>query len=192
MVFSDIYMCKMEEDIVKPLKPIFYKHCVGDTYDKIECNKADTFFVALNSYHPNRRFTLEQNPKKFLDTQIIKGNNQIKIQVFVKKSMYPVHWSLKVSFQYKKNAINGELHGELHRAKNISSNFKSEIARIKELKFLKADFLHKAIENTTNNFNYVDETLTIPRWFFDERKTITINLSFQIKMNIFQKSFARS
>ena len=27
-VFSDIYMCKMEEEIVKPLKPIFYKRYV--------------------------------------------------------------------------------------------------------------------------------------------------------------------
>ena len=27
-VFSDGYMCKMEEEIVKPLKPIFYKRYV--------------------------------------------------------------------------------------------------------------------------------------------------------------------
>ena len=70
VVFSDIYMCKMEEDIVKPLNPIFYKHYMGDRYDKRKRNEADTLFVALNSYHPNTRFTLEQNPKKFLDTQI--------------------------------------------------------------------------------------------------------------------------
>ena len=42
-------------------------------------------FAALNSYHPNIKFTLEQNLKRFLDTQIIKENNRIKIQVFVKK-----------------------------------------------------------------------------------------------------------
>ena len=130
VVFSDIYMCKMEEDIVKPLKPIFYKHYMGDSYDKRKRNEADTRFVALNSYHPNIRFTLEQNPKNNnqIINQIIKKSNQIKTQVFVKKSMYRVHWSLKVSFQYKKNAINGEL----HRAKNISSNFQSEIARLKQ------------------------------------------------------------
>ena len=44
--------------------------------------------------------------------------------------MYPVHWSSKVPFCYKKNAINGEL----HTAKKISSNFQSEIARIKAKK----------------------------------------------------------
>ena len=61
-------------------------------------NKADTLFDALNPYLPNIKFTLEQNPKRFLDTQIIKENNRIKTQVFVKKYMYPVHWSLKVPF----------------------------------------------------------------------------------------------
>ena len=34
VVFPDSYMCKMEEDVVKPLKPIFYKRYVDDTYVK--------------------------------------------------------------------------------------------------------------------------------------------------------------
>ena len=59
MVFSDIYMCKMEQDIVKPLKPIFYKCYVDDTYVKRKCSEADTLFDALNSYHPNIKCTLE-------------------------------------------------------------------------------------------------------------------------------------
>ena len=127
VVFSEIYMCKMEQDVVKPLKPMFYKHYVHDTCVKRKRNKSDTLFDVLNSYHPNIKFTLEQNPKRFLDTQIIKENNRIKTQAFVKKSMYPVHWSSKVPFRYKKNVINGEL----HRAKKISSNFQSETTRIK-------------------------------------------------------------
>ena len=100
----------MEEDLVKPLKLIFYMRYVDDAYVKRKCNEADTLFVVLNSYHPSIKFTLEQNPKKFLDTQVIKENNQIKTQAFAKKSMYPVHWSTKVPFRYKKKAINGELH----------------------------------------------------------------------------------
>ena len=90
------------------------KRYVDDTYVKRKRNEADTLFDTLNSYHPNIKLTLEQNPKRFLVTQIIKENNQIK--VFVKGSLYPVHWSSKVPFRYKKNAINGEL----HRAKTIS------------------------------------------------------------------------
>ena len=130
---------------------------MGDTYVKRKRNEADNLFDALNSYHPNTNFTLEQKPQKCLDIQIIKENNQIKTQAFVKKSMYLVHWSSKVPLRYK-NAINGEL----HRAKKISSNFQSETARIKA-KFLKAGFPHKFIENTINNFNNIDEELTIPR-----------------------------
>ena len=142
MVFSDIYRCKMEGDIVKPLKPIFCKRYVNDTYVKRRCNEADTLFDVLNSYYPNIKLTLEQNPKTFLDTQIAKENNQIKTQVFIKKSMYPVHWSSKVPFRYKKNAINGEL----HRTRKVSSNFQLETARIKA-KFLSVGFPHKVIEN---------------------------------------------
>ena len=41
------------------------------TYVKRKRNEADNLFDALNSYHPNIKFTLEQNPKKVLDTHII-------------------------------------------------------------------------------------------------------------------------
>ena len=60
MVFSDIYMCKMEEDVVKPLKSIIYKLYVDDTYVKRKRDKTDTLFDALNSYHPNIKFKLDQ------------------------------------------------------------------------------------------------------------------------------------
>ena len=65
VAFSDIYMCKMKEDVLKPFKPIFYKRYVDDAYVKKKRNEAGTLFDALNSQHPNIKFTLEQNPKKF-------------------------------------------------------------------------------------------------------------------------------
>ena len=181
MAFSDIYKCKMEEDIVKPLKPTFSKHYVDDTYVKRKRNKEDNLFDELNLYHPNIKFTLEENPKKFLDILIIKENNQMKTQVFLKKSMYPVDWSSKVPFRYKRNAINGEL----HRDKKISSNFQLETSRIKA-KFLKAGFPHKVIENTINHFNNVDKEL-----FLTKEKQLRSTYLSQTKMNIFQKSFVR-
>ena len=63
---------------------------MDDTYFKRKRNETNTPFDVLKSYHPNIKFTLEQNPKRFLDTQIIKDVNKIKTQVFVKKSMYVV------------------------------------------------------------------------------------------------------
>ena len=76
----------------------------------------------------------------------------------------------------------------MHRAKKISSNFQSEIARIKA-KFLNAGFPHKVIESTINNFNNVDDEFMIPRWLFDERKTI--NLPFSNKNEHFSKKFCK-
>ena len=121
----------------------------------------------LNSYH---LFTPELNDKKFLHTQIMKVNNKIKTTVFIKKSMYPVYCSSKVSFWCKKNPINGEL----HKARKIASSFQSETARTKA-KFLKAVFLGNFIVKAINNFNNADEELVIPKWFFNERKTVVIN-----------------
>ena len=31
VVFANIYMCKMEDDVVAPIKPTFYKQYVDDT-----------------------------------------------------------------------------------------------------------------------------------------------------------------
>ena len=49
--FSDIYMCKMELDVVFPAKPLFYKHYIDDTYAGRKKNIRDMLFEGLNSYH---------------------------------------------------------------------------------------------------------------------------------------------
>ena len=48
-VFSVIYLSKMEEDIVAPMKPHFYKRCVDNTYIRRKKNKPDSYFKKLNS-----------------------------------------------------------------------------------------------------------------------------------------------
>ena len=45
--------------LVKPLKPIFYKCYVDDTYVKRKHNEAGTLFDELSLYNPNIKFTLE-------------------------------------------------------------------------------------------------------------------------------------
>ena len=69
VVFSDMYMCKTDEDILKPLKPLFYKCYVDVTHFKRKRYESDTIFDALNSYHPEIKFTQEQNPKKILESR---------------------------------------------------------------------------------------------------------------------------
>ena len=78
VVFSDIYVCKMEEDILIPANPIFYKRYVDDTYVRRKKHETDKLFIDLNSYHQNIKLTLEINPNKFLDTEIIRNDQGIR------------------------------------------------------------------------------------------------------------------
>ena len=59
VIFSDICVSRMEEDIVVPLKPHFHKRYVNDTYIRRKKNEPDSLFEKLNSYHPNMKFTIE-------------------------------------------------------------------------------------------------------------------------------------
>ena len=58
VVFSDIYVCKMEEDTVIPANSIFYKRYVDDTYVRRRKHETDKLFIDLNSYHENIKLTL--------------------------------------------------------------------------------------------------------------------------------------
>ena len=56
-------------------------------------------------YHRNTKLTLEENPKTFLDTEIIRKNNTISSQVFTKLTKFPVHWSSKIPTNCKRNGL---------------------------------------------------------------------------------------
>ena len=75
-------------------------------------------------------------------------------------------------FRYKKNAINSEL----QRAKKISSNLNQ---RQPELK-------HRVIKNTINKFNNGDKKRITPKWYFEERKAVAMNLPFSNKNEHFE------
>ena len=122
VVFSDIFMCKMEFDAVIPAKTIFYKRYVNNTYMRRKKNDVNELFEELNSYHENIKLMLEVNSTKFLDTELVRENVQILMQVFIKSTKLPVHWSSKIPVRYKCSAIIGEL----HQAKGIGSDFNKE------------------------------------------------------------------
>ena len=81
----------MEKELMVPAKPSFYKRFVDDTYIRRKKNVNDKLFLNLNSYHTNIKFTIEENPKMFLDSEIIKKNNTISTHVFTKLAKFPVH-----------------------------------------------------------------------------------------------------
>ena len=84
-------MCKMEIDVIVPSKPIFCKPYVNDTNMRIKKNDVDKLFEKRNSYIENRKLTLEVNPTKSLDTELVRENGEITMQVFSKSTKLPVH-----------------------------------------------------------------------------------------------------
>ena len=90
-VFSDIFMCKMELDVAVPAKPIFYKRYVHDPYVQRKKKEVDKLFEELNSYNEKIKLTLEVNPTKFLDTELVRESGEITTQVFSKSTKFPVH-----------------------------------------------------------------------------------------------------
>ena len=117
IVFSYIFMCKMELDVVVPAKPIFYKRYVDDTYVQRKKNDVEKLFEEPNSYNENIELTLEVISTKFLDRELVKENREITTQVFSKSTKLRVHWSSKIPVTYKRNAITGEYiePNELHQ-----------------------------------------------------------------------------
>ena len=53
VTLSDIYMNKMESDIVVPTKPVFYRRFVDDIYNRRKKNTEDKLCHLLNNCHKN-------------------------------------------------------------------------------------------------------------------------------------------
>ena len=92
VTFSDIYMVKMENDVVIPSKPIFYRRFVDDIYSRRKLGD-NVLFDQLNSYHPNIELTIEVNPSKFLDTKLTNISGTYKFNVYRKNTKLPSPWT---------------------------------------------------------------------------------------------------
>ena len=82
---AKIFMCKLE-DVVTPQNLPFYDRYMDDciTKRKTNMNAPDTLLENLNSYHPNIKFTVEENPDHFVDTSLNK-KMEISLQGSIKK-----------------------------------------------------------------------------------------------------------
>ena len=184
VTLSDIYMSKMEIEVVVPLKPKFYRRYVDDIYNRRNKNEFDQVFHALNNYHHNIKLTIEISPTKFLDTKLINSEGKYITKVHRKQAKLPIHWSSKVPKRYKRNTITIDL----HRAENISSNMNEEIKIIRN-KFIKADypnpFINSVINQYKNKSNRETQELDdnddfiIPPYLFEtEKQFILLKLPF--------------
>ena len=156
-------MIRTEKDIVTPLNPIFCKRFVDDIYNRRKKGIQDKLYERLNNYHPNIKLTVEINPNKFLDTEIIENEGVIETKVYRMTTKLPVPWASNIPKRYKKNTINTDL----YRTKPIASNLDNELATIK-IKFLAADYFHKLINSVINTFiikgNVKNEILFIKKF----------------------------
>ena len=186
VVFLDMFMYKMQLDVVVHAKPIFYKCYVIDTYVQRKRNDVDRLFEELDLYNRNIKLTFEINPERFLDTKLIRENGEITTQVFSKSTKLHVHWNSKIPVRYNSNALTGEL----NRAKRVASDFKKELKRIRQ-KYQNAGFPLKFINETIYNFERGKEEMIIPEWLFDERKTFSVRFPYSPVIEKFNKLFMR-
>ena len=195
VTFSDIFMIKMENDTVIPMKPIFYRRYVDDIYSRRKKNIEDSLFKALNSYHKNIKLTIEIDPIKFLDTHLHNKDGTFVTTVYRKETKIPAHWSSQIPKRYKRNSIKVDL----HRAKNISTNFEEELKFIRN-KFIKADFPVPFINNVIKDFKNQqksvqqnnEEELIIPSYFFEvEPPFLLLKLPYCEKNETKSKDFIK-
>ena len=135
VIFSDIYMIKMESEIVISQKPLFYHHYVDDIYNRRKMFKHDELFQKLNNYHPKIKLIIEVSPTKFLNISLHLNNGIYDFKIYRKTTNQPTHWSLKISKWYRRNMILGDL----YQFNRISSNFSEEIKFISH-KYEKDDY----------------------------------------------------
>ena len=187
VVFSNIFMTKMEKDIVIPLKPKFYRRFVDDSINRRNKNEPDELFEKLNAYHKNIKFTIEIAPTKFLDTKLEYDSSTITTSVYRSEKKLPVHWYSKIPKKYKRNAVNADL----HRAGKIASNLESEKVIVKK-KFSKAGFPERFIDSVVRQFDAKinDGEMIIPANFFEEpRRYVRVELPYCEKNEQVSKLF---
>ena len=91
VTFSDIYVTKMERDVVHPFNPIFYHRYVDDIHNRRKINKKDDLYEALNRPHKNIKLTVEKSPSKFLDKRLLINNGIYETQVYRKETKITTH-----------------------------------------------------------------------------------------------------
>ena len=168
VIMANIFMTKLELDLVVPHNPQFYKRYIDDMITRRKKNVPDLLLQKMSSYHPKINLTVELNPEKFLDTRLlISSTGTVKTKVYRKPNKLPLHWFSKTPIRYKRNAIIGDL----HRSKRISSHYDDEVEIIKN-KYLTAGFPFRFVNSVVDNFNnprpFEDEDLPlIPDYFYE-------------------------
>ena len=93
VTLANIALTKLEYLVIAPTNPNFYRRFADDVITKRDVNKENLLLKAMNSYHPKLKFTLEENPTKFLDTALEVHNNDVFTSVYREPNKILTHWS---------------------------------------------------------------------------------------------------
>ena len=69
---------------------IFYKKYIDNIINRRKKHEEELLLKTLNNYHHKIKLTIEINPPKFLDTEIIISNNEVVTSVHRRESKLPV------------------------------------------------------------------------------------------------------
>ena len=89
VIFTIIYLSKLEKDQVVPLKPKCQRRFVDNLIIRRLKNTYDSLFEKLNNTHEKIKFTIETNPQKFLDTRKLLMNDIITTDIYRKAIKIP-------------------------------------------------------------------------------------------------------
>ena len=103
-------MVKIEIEVVRPLKPLFYSRYVDDIYNRRNKDEFDKVFHVLNNCPENIKLTIEIRPSQLLDNQLINVEGKYITKDYRKKSKIPIHWSSEIPKRYKRNTTTTDLH----------------------------------------------------------------------------------
>ena len=65
-------------------------------------NTHDSLIENSNTSPEKIKFTIETNPQKFQDTQLLLENNIIKTEVYRKTNKFSLYWKSKILERFKK------------------------------------------------------------------------------------------
>ena len=89
---TNIFMRKVGEDTVTPHNLPFYERYVDYCFTKRKTNAPDNLFEKLNSYHPNIKFTVEENPDQILHAFSNHQEESFTTRVYQKPHNLHVNW----------------------------------------------------------------------------------------------------
>ena len=160
---------------------------MDDCFTKRKNNAPDTLLENLNSYHPNTKFTVQEDPSHFLDTSFEYKDGKLITKVYQKPGKLQVHWKSAIPERWKRNTILGAL----HCAKQIATNWQEEVKTIRQ-SFIKSGYPAKFVNDVIQDFDNPksDETI-IPVHWFDDRVKVGIRLPICRKNEVESKKFMR-